>query len=121
MTGVVTADGEAVIRLTLRGPTGRSEQVRGVIDTGYTGPLTLPSAVISRLDLPWSRRGLAILADGSEIEYDVYEAVVVWDRRRRLIEIDESDSDPLVGMAMLEGFELNVQVRPRGKVTITRL
>jgi clan AA aspartic protease len=121
ITGTVTRAGEAVIRLTVHGPSGRTDKVRAVIDTGYDGWLTLPPDVIARLQFPWSRRGLAVLADGSEIEYDVYEAVIVWDRGRRLIEIDESDSDPLVGMAMLAGYELNVQVRPRGKVTIKRL
>lgn len=121
ISGTVTATGEAVIRFMVRGPTGRERKVSAVIDTGYTGWLTLPPDLITELGLTWSNLGHAALADGSEIEYDVYEAVVVWDGRRRVIDIDESDSDPLVGMAMLEGFELNVQVRPRGKVTITRL
>ena len=53
--------------------------------------------------------------------FDVYEATVFWERRRRRIPVDEANSDPLVGMALLEGSELNVQVRPGGKVTIKRL
>jgi hypothetical protein len=35
--------------------------------------------------------------------------------------VDEADTAPLVGMALLEGFELRVQVRSNGKVTIKAL
>ena len=37
---------EAVIRLTLRGFRGRQQVIEAVIDSGYTGWLTLPPAVI---------------------------------------------------------------------------
>jgi predicted aspartyl protease len=73
------------------------------------------------LRLPWWRRGRAILADGNETFFDIYEGTVVWDRRRRLIPVYEADSEPLVGMALLEGYELKVQVRKRGTVAIQRL
>jgi clan AA aspartic protease len=121
ITGTVTSEGEAVIRLSVRGPNRHEKKIKAVIDTGYTGWLTLPPDLIAELQLTWSTLGRSSLADGREIEHDIYEGVVVWDRRRRLIDVDESESDPLVGMAMLEGFELNMQVRSRGKVRIQRL
>jgi predicted aspartyl protease len=37
ITGVVTADREAVIRLTVRGPVGQEHEVEAVIDTGFDG------------------------------------------------------------------------------------
>jgi clan AA aspartic protease len=119
--GAVNADREAVIRLTVRGPTGQGRRVEAVIDTGFDGWLSLPPALIARLRLPWRRRGLALLADGSESIFDVYEATVLWDRRRRRVPIDEVEAAPLVGMALLEGYELNAQVRAGGKVTIKPL
>jgi hypothetical protein len=39
---------------------------------------------------------------------------------RRLL-VDEADTDPLVGMALLNGYELKIEVRSRGKVEITPL
>ena len=112
---------EAHVRLKVRGP-GRGEQrISAVIDTGFSAWLTLPPAVIAALGLSWHSVGRGILADGSTCLFDVYEADVVWDRRVRRILIDEADTVPLIGMALLEGYELNVQVRTRGKVTITRL
>jgi clan AA aspartic protease len=92
-----------------------------VIDTGFDGSLSLPPALVASLGLPWRRRGRALLADGSESLFDIYEATVVWDRRRRRIAVDEADTFPLVGTGLLNGYELKVQVRPRGNVTITRL
>src|SRR5438067_731421 len=61
------------------------------------------------------------LADGSETIFDVYEAKVVWDGKVRTILVDEAAADPLVGMRLLRGHELTMQVRTRGKLTIKRL
>ncbi len=121
ITGTVTVDREPVIRLTVRGPGGQARRVKAVIDTGFDGWLTLPPSLITWLGLPWRRRGLARLADGSAIAFDVYEGTVVWHRRRRRLPVDEADTTPLVGMALLEGSELNAQVRVGGRVTIKPL
>jgi clan AA aspartic protease len=121
ITGVVNADREAIIRVLVRGPTGQRLRIKAVIDTGFDGWLTLPPALISSLGLPWRRRGRALLADGSDSVFDIYEGTVVWDRHQRRAPVDEVDTAPLVGMALLNGYELNVIVRPRGKVTIKPL
>ena len=120
ITGVVLAD-EGRIRLKVKGTGGREQEVEVVIDTGYTASLTLPPAVVAALDLRWRSVDRGTLADGSECLFDVYEARVVWDRRTRRILVDEADTTPLVGMALLAGYELKMQVRARGKVTIKRL
>jgi clan AA aspartic protease len=119
--GIVNSDREAIIRLLVRGPTGRQKRTKVVIDTGFNSWLSLPPALIVVLRLPWLQRGHAILADGSTVLFDIYEGTVVWDRRRRRIPIYELGGAPLVGMALLEGYELTVQVRKRGKVTIRAL
>jgi clan AA aspartic protease len=121
ITGTVTAEREAIIRLILRGPAGQQQKIEAVIDTGFDGWLCLPPALIALLGLPWRRRGRAVLADGSESLFDIYEGTVVWDRRRRRIPVDEADTTPLVGMALLDGYELTVQVRTRGRVLIKPL
>jgi predicted aspartyl protease len=63
----------------------------------------------------------ARLADGSEILFDVYEAVVTWDGMERNILVDEADTEPLIGMKLLRGYELKMQVVSGGKVTIKRV
>jgi clan AA aspartic protease len=112
---------EALIRLTIRGLRGRQHEIEAVIDSGYTGWLTLPSPVISALNLRWQTFGRGILADGSVSAFDVYQARVAWDGRVRTIFVDQFDATPLVGMALLRGYEYKMQVRARGKVTIKRL
>ncbi len=120
ITGVVEAL-EGRIRLMVRGPRKRERQVEAVVDTGYTGFLSLPPDVVSSLGLRWKTFGRGILADGSECLFDVYVAKVVWDGKERRVLVDEADTDPLVGMALLSGYELKMQVRSRGTVTIKRL
>jgi clan AA aspartic protease len=120
ITGVVQAR-EGRIRLKVRAPRGQEQEVEAVIDTGYTASLSLPPAVVAALGLRWKTFGRGILADGSECLFDVYVGKVVWDGKERRLLVDEADTDPLVGMALLRGYELKMQVRLGGKVTIKRL
>jgi clan AA aspartic protease len=120
ITGIVTHN-EGRIRLRLRGPGGREQEIEAVIDTGFTAALTLPSDVIATLNLRWQTIERFTLADGSESVFDVYEAKVVWDGRVRAIVVLEADAKPLIGMKLLRGHELKMQVCYRGKVTIKRL
>lgn len=119
ITGVVKAR-EPLIQLSLRGQRGREQTIEAVVDTSYTGWLTLPPSVISALGLRWRSFGRGTLADGSVSVFDVYRGRILWDGRVRSVFVDEFDATPLVGMAMLRGFELKVQVRGRGRVTIKR-
>jgi clan AA aspartic protease len=121
ITGIVNADLEAKIRLSLRGPAGQIRRVRAIIDTGYDGWLTLPSSLIAELGLIWQRQGRALLADGSESIFDIFAGDVFWDRRRRRIPVDEASTIPLVGRALLAGYGLKAEFRWRGKVTIKPL
>jgi clan AA aspartic protease len=121
ITGVVTTSHQAVIRLMVRGLEGQEQEVAAVIDTGLDGTLPLPPALIATLSLVWRRRGRALLADGNESLFDIYEATVDWDGEPRRIAVDEADIDPLVGMSLLYGYELIVQVIEGGTVIIQRL
>jgi clan AA aspartic protease len=121
ITGVVTAYRQAVIRLTVRGPDGREQEIEAVIDTGFDGSVTLPATLIATLGLVWRRRGRALLADGSESLFDIHEATVVWDGQPRRVAVDAADTDPLVGMSLLYGYELIVQAMDGGSVIIKPL
>lgn len=62
-----------------------------------------------------------LLADGSEAQFDIYAATIIWDGDLRNILIEAADTDPLVGMALLLGSEVNLQVVEAGRVEITKL
>ena len=103
--------------LTVRGSQSQ-EEVEAVVDTGFNGYLTLPTPLIEALGLRPLRRGLAILADGSGISFDIHKAVVEWDGYPRRIAVSAADTDPLVGMSLLHGYELTVQIVDGGSVFI---
>jgi clan AA aspartic protease len=119
-TGVVRGR-EARIRLQVRGPRRQAQEIEAVIDTGYTGLLTLPPTVIAALGLPWQCYRRGVLADGSVRLFNVFEGIVMWHRRARHVLVDEADAAPLVGMGLLSGCEMRMQVRPGGKITIRPL
>jgi clan AA aspartic protease len=117
----MNAQREAIVRLVVVGPEGQERQIEAVLDTGYTGSLTLPSVVVSALHLPFSGRGSVVLGDGSESELDIHEATVTWAGERRLVAIDVAETDPLLGVGLLLGNELTVQVIAGGTVALRRL
>jgi clan AA aspartic protease len=121
IVGIVQAARDPLIRLTIRGFREREQEIEAVVDSGYTGWLTLPSSMISALNLSWRTFGRGILADGSVSVFDVDQAKVVWDGHIRTVFVDEFDATPLVGMALLRGYEFKMHVRVRGKISIKRL
>jgi clan AA aspartic protease len=118
MIGNVNSRREAIIQFAVLGENNQKKAIKAVIDTGYTGFLTLPSAIITKLELTWYMQEEGILGDGSLCMFNVFEAIVIWDGQLKSIEINESETDPLVGMGLLEGYELNIQGFEGGLVTI---
>lgn len=116
--GTVNGYREAIIRLVVSGPREQEQEIEAVVDTGFTGFLTLSPSLITTLGLPFRRRGRAVLADGSESLFDIYEATVLWDGQPRRVAIDAVDTDSLVGMALLYGYELTIQALVGGRVSI---
>jgi len=118
ITGVVTANREAVIHVLVRGPHGQEAQVQAVIDTGFTGFLTLPAGLITDLALPFASATRVTLGDGSEVHMDAFEAAVLWDNQERSVVVLAAEGGTLVGMAMLSGYRITLDVKDEGSVTI---
>jgi clan AA aspartic protease len=121
ITGIVNADFEPIIPLSICGSDGKIYTQDAIVDTGFNGWLSLPPDLIVELNLKWKRRGRAILGDGTECVFNVYEAVLVWDGNMLTIPIDEADSEPLVGMSLMEGYQLTVQVFEGGHVELIKV
>jgi clan AA aspartic protease len=121
ITGIVNADFEPIIPLSVCGSDGKIYTQDAIVDTGFNGWLSLPPSLIAQLKLRWKRRGRAILGDGSECIFNVYEAVVVWDGVLLTIPVDEADSEPLVGMSLMESYQLTVQVFEDGRVELSKV
>ena len=116
--GVVTAEHEAVVHLPVLDLQGQQQSVKVVVDTGYTGWLTLPPNLIANLGLSFNRFGRATLADGSEIAFSIYDAVLIWDGNVIQTRVDAVDTEPLLGMSLMQGYKLIIEDVVGGAVLI---
>jgi clan AA aspartic protease len=121
IVGSVNAYREAIIPLAVCDASGQPHSMEVVVDTGFNGTLTLPSDVIAALGLIWRNRSQVTLANGAVEEVDVYAATVIWDGQPRNVLVEAAETDPLVGMTLLHGYDLHVQVIDGGSVTISKL
>jgi clan AA aspartic protease len=121
ITGVVNVNGEAIIRMVVGNLSKKRVVVDAIIDTGYTGFLTLPPSTITELNLPWRGSEEGVLGDGSTQMFDVYSAEVIWDGEFRTVKINESNTNSLIGVGLLYGYEVCIKTVNRGMVTIKTL
>lgn len=121
MVGFVNARSEAILPIIIGGQTGGWQSTDAVIDTGFNGFLTLPSEIINNLKLPWNASDIVTLGDGSETLFDLYAATIVWDGQYREIDVAESETEPLIGMALLYGYKLQIETIKGGLVRVDAL
>jgi len=120
LRGVVDAKLDAVVQIRVRGPNGSELEVGAIIDTGFAGSLTLPDTVAVALGLLKRNRGSARLGDGTLRQFDLYSAEVDWDGWQPVL-ASAIGRDPLIGMRLLAGHALRIDVKPGGAVEIAPL
>jgi clan AA aspartic protease len=121
ITGSVTSNREATIRLAVMGPDQRLEEVETVIDTGFNGFLTLPIQVVRALTLPFAGHRRVMLGDGSSVVLDLYLATVLWNEEEREVLVLQAEGGPLIGMSLLYGHRVVLHVEDNGDVIIDTL
>lgn len=121
ISGSVTSAREAAIVVRVVGPDGDGHGVPATIDTGFDGFLTLPWRTIQMLRLPLIGNRRATLADGTIVTLDIYRGAVQWHDMQRRISVIHTEGSPLVGMALLEGSKITIDVVAGGTVSITPL
>ena len=120
MQGRVNQSCEATLSIVIKN-SRTTQLVDAVIDTGFSGFLTLPSDIISTIGLSWQGRDIATLGDGTSCTFDVYIGLVIWDGQYREVYINQSETVPLIGMRLLRGYDLRIQIIESGTVTIKAL
>jgi clan AA aspartic protease len=121
MHGIVDQNCEAMIRLVVSNADKERQVIDAVIDTGFTGFLTLPLTVLTTLDLQAYSREEGTLGDGSSCIFDVYSGFVIWDGEFRRIDINASEASPLIGMSLLYGYRVQFDTIEGGTLTIQSL
>jgi clan AA aspartic protease len=118
MRGTVNTNLEATLPLTMYGFQGQEREITAIIDTGYNGALTLPTAIVRTLSLfQLASRGVT-LGDQSHKVLSTYSAEVLWDGQRRKIRVLCVEGDPLVGTTLLTGYRLITEFAVGGGVTL---
>ena len=121
MNGIVDQNCEATLRLVISKETKQGQVIDAVIDTGFTGFLTLPLFVISSLGLELYSREEGTLGDGSTRIFDVYTGLVIWDGEYREIDVNAAETDPLIGMSLIYGYRMQLDAVEGGMVTLQAL
>src|SRR5436853_2965142 len=116
--GHVSAARQVVIPLQLCGCERQTITVEAVVDTGFDGLLTLPPDLVARLELPFGMTRSYELGDGGRVALDIHRTAVLWDGQERDVEAIVPNGGALVGMAMLSGYRLFVDVIDGGDVLI---
>ncbi len=88
---------------TVRGPSGREEQVRFLVDSGATYTL-LPHAVWQTIELEPQRKVAFTLADGTVVERGVSECHLTLPQgaAHSPVILGEPEDQPLLGVVTLE-------------------
>lgn len=119
--GSVNDQLEPWIELAIYDRHGESHPVHALLDTGFNGYLTLPTSWLRDLGLDCVGQTRVTLADGNEIVSDFFIAEAHWDGKIVTIDVEAADTDPLVGMALLAGHDLQMRVIPNGDVAISAI
>jgi len=116
--GQVNPRTEAVIAVMMRDAAGHLLARDAVIDTGFSGYLTLPLATITALQLPFLSSRVYSLGNNAQANFDTYKATLLWDGQEQDIKVLASEAHPLVGMSLLKGFRITINAVDGGEVRI---
>ena len=121
MEGYVnTEPKESRITVLILDSAGTAVPLEMVIDTGFTGFMTLTSQVTRTLGLERSEDRRVRLANGQVITTPTCLATVVWHGNPTRITVLEIDDRPVIGMSLLWGSDVAMAVRQNGRVSITQ-
>ena len=115
----MSEDGESVIvSVAIADGGGRLWPMEAIIDTGFVGDVALPSNIIRRLGLTRMDSMNFVLAHGGSARLNRYQGSLLWHGRLRNIAVTEVDDVPLIGIRLLSGSRVTMDVYPGGDVLI---
>jgi clan AA aspartic protease len=118
MLGIVNDRLELTLPVEFIGPNGKSLTVQAVIDTGYTGYISIPTSMAIELEPEWAGTSTGYLADGSPHNFDEYETRLTWQGMGVQLTIEAGTPQVLIGMRLLYGQELHALVLPGQEVAL---
>ena len=111
-------------RILLEIPSARDRvTIEFTVDTAFNGYLALPLSTLTHLEALYLSESPVSLADASEIGAEVDELTILWDGRKRIVEVlSLSDhGSPLLGVELLADNLIILEMTDGGEVTIEPL
>jgi clan AA aspartic protease len=121
LTGRVNTSLQPWVAIEVMGADGQFRSIEFVLDTGFNGTLTLPLDAIRRLGLPPDGPREVFLANGDAVTLNGWGGTVIWQGRRSSILVLQADGEPLLGMRLLHGHRVSLDVLEGGDVTIDEI
>jgi len=109
---------QACVEVPLRFTDKPDITIEFVVDTGFEGALTLPSAAVQALGLPFYQDITSNLADDSSVKTEVYIATILWDGSEVDVPVLAMGRRPLLGTLLLRQRNLNIDFIDGGLVRI---
>ena len=103
--------------LTLPGLDGPQE-IEFVIDTGFDGEISLPEALVRRLNTTILETRFVQLAGGFHQRYYSYEMALDWNGEQQLVEVLTLDGNPLLGNGLWQSMLLQAENSEGGEVSL---
>lgn len=96
-----------------------SERTREVVvDTGFTGGLSLPPEMVQELGLTFVQDHPVILADGNQATHPLYASTILWHGEKKKVATFGLGDRPLLGTALLEDSTLHAKFKENGSFVI---
>ena len=109
---------EPRVPLDILGGDGAFRSLSAVVDTGFTGALTLPEPIVSDLGLDQQELREIILADGRRQLRPVLRAELLWHGQPIDVLAYMMGDQPMIGTALLSPCRLTIDLWPGGAVII---
>lgn len=97
------------------------KSIDALLDSGFTGAISLPSEIVDELQLDWSGEHSVTLADASEVSVDLYEGFVSFAGVQHRCAVLATGDMPTIGMRLLEGSRVSFEAVAGGDVEIEPL
>lgn len=115
--GHVTANGRVHVQTSVKAASGKVREVGALLDTGFNGALALPPEEIAALGLKRRSKTTVVLASGERRHVPTYRATIQFGGQEQAVLVAEA-GEPLIGMSLLWGYDLQVQCRANGSVAV---
>ena len=109
---------QALVPITYRLPGQPDFVLKHVVDTGFTGELTLPLEAITTMGLPFAYDEEIKLANDSKELVPVHIATILWQGQEMAVRVFATGRRPLFGTTMMNDKELVIQFTDNGLITI---